>query len=391
MERKMIKICMLLDNTFKPIDRRVYKEAKSLVNCGYDVTIVCKRDNDNILKEHEMIDGIRIRRYFTCNLGTSVLVEKYLEAHFDLMRNLTEKFDVYHCHDTETWPIGYILSKRDGAKFICDAHEYFPDYLQKANYHDEIKYETSKLLGLNRGQYVQYADGVITVGEQIATMLQNQYNLSSEPLVIYNTRSTAESVAGKTSLLRDEFSIDADKKILLHHGNIERSRGIENIIDALPYIKKEVILLIAGNCSKDYAQELYEYAVQKGVEYKFRYIGFLNPNKLLEYVASADVNVFFPITYTKNMEYCVPNKFFEYIFAETPFVIKNMPELVMLTEKYNIGYIADSIRNIATKVDHLLSNEQEYIDKVNKLKKAQEDLCWEKQEEKLLAFYNTLA
>ncbi|MCS4465305.1 hypothetical protein JTT01_20250 [Clostridium botulinum] len=46
-------------------------------------------------------------------------------AHFDLINNLSESFDVYHCHDTETWPIGYILAKRDGAKFICDSHEFF--------------------------------------------------------------------------------------------------------------------------------------------------------------------------------------------------------------------------------------------------------------------------
>lgn len=385
-----MKICMLLDNTFNPIDRRVYNEAKILMKSGYDVTIACKKGNEDALKEYEVIDGIKIKRCFRYQLGTSVLVEKYLEAHFDLMCNLTEKFDVYHCHDTETWPIGYILSKRDGAKFICDAHEYFPDYLQRANYHDEIKYETSKLLGLSRGQYIQYADGVITVGEQIAKLLQKQYNLSIEPLVLYNTRSTAEKVMVKTTLLRDEFSIDTNTKILLHHGNIERSRGIENIIDALPFINSEVILLVAGNCSNDYAQELFEYAVQRGVQHRFRYIGFLEPNKLLRYVASADVNLFYPITYTKNMEYCVPNKFFEYVFAETPFVIKNMPELAMLTEKYNIGYIANTIQDIATKVDDLLSDKQEYIDKVNNFKKAQEDLCWESQEEKLLSLYKRL-
>ena len=107
-----MRICMLLDNAFNPIDRRVYRQAKSLVGFGYDVTIVCKKDYDNLLKETEMIDGITIKRYFKCNLGTSVLVDKYLEAHLELMNNLTEKFDIYHCHDTETWPIGYILSKR---------------------------------------------------------------------------------------------------------------------------------------------------------------------------------------------------------------------------------------------------------------------------------------
>lgn len=385
-----MKICMLLDNTFKPIDRRVYREAKSLVNFGYDVTIVCKKDHDNLLEESEVIDGIKVKRYFRCNLGTSILIDKYLEAHFDLMCNLNEKFDVYHCHDTETWPIGYILSKRDHAKFICDAHEYFPDYIEKVNYKDEIKYETSKILGLNRGAYIKYADCVITVGEKVANLLYKNYQLPQKPVAIYNTRNMTECVTNKRSLLRDEFSIEENKRILLFHGNIECARGIENIIDALTYVKSDIIFLMAGSCSKEYIKELFQYATQKHVNEKVKYIGFLSSDKLLEYISSADLNVYYPLVNTENMEWCVPNKFFEYIFATKPFVIKTLAELSELTQKYDVGYLADSVQDMAVKIDELLINKQEYSNKVQNLRDAQKDLCWEVEEQKLLQLYKNL-
>lgn len=383
-----MKICMLLDNTFNPIDRRVYNEAKILVKFGYDVTIICKKDQEDVLKEWEVIDGIKIKRCFRYQLGTSVLVDKYLEAHFDLINHLDGKFDVYHCHDTETWPIGYILAKRDGAKFICDSHEYFPDYIEKANYSDPIKYEASKILALNRGQYIKYADGVITVGTKIASLLQQEYNLSHEPLVIYNTRYLSE-VLKKTSLLREEFLIPDHKKILFFHGNIEATRGIENIIDALVYVQSDIVFILAGKCNEEYAQKLHKYAAEKGVENKIFYKGFIFPDRLLEYVSSADINVYYPAVNIKNLEFSAPNKFFDYIFASTPFVIRNLPELSILTQKYDIGYLADSVQEMAYKIDQLL-NKQEYVTKVQNLRNAQRDLCWEAAEQKLIQFYKSL-
>ncbi|MCS4454433.1 glycosyltransferase [Clostridium botulinum] len=119
-----MKVAMLLDNSFTN-DKRVYKEAQTLVKNGFDVTVICKNEIDESLPKEEETEGIKIKRLFKYNLGTTVLVEKNLLAHFDLINNLSESFDVYHCHDTETWPIGYILAKRDGAKFICDSHEFF--------------------------------------------------------------------------------------------------------------------------------------------------------------------------------------------------------------------------------------------------------------------------
>lgn len=384
---KTIKVCMLLDNPFHPIDRRVYQEAKTLTQNGYEVTIVCKKDPQKELPEYEIIDGIKIQRCFRFQLGTSVLVDKYLEAHFDLLQGLTESFDIYHCHDPETWPIGYIIAKNNKAKFICDAHEYFPDYLQRENYLDDLKFESSRLLGLTRGQYIKYADGTISYGEIVANQIQKDYQLSIKPTVIHNTRFFKEKVNNKKDLFRQQFKISGNQKILLHHGNTDRSRGIENIIDVLTMVKSDFIFFLAGKCGNDYLQEIEERILKNGMTSKFHYIGFLNPNELLQYVASADINLYYPNVHCKNILYSVPNKFFEYIFAATPFVINNLEGMATLNQCYEIGYIADNYKDMAEKIDKLLSDPADYAQKVTNMRRAQQELCWENQESKLVELY----
>ena len=56
------RVLMLLTNAFEP-DPRVHQEAISLVENGYDVTILCW-DRDRKFPPEEVIDGIKIERIY---------------------------------------------------------------------------------------------------------------------------------------------------------------------------------------------------------------------------------------------------------------------------------------------------------------------------------------
>lgn len=385
-----MKICMLLDNPFSPIDRRVYREARTLVENGHAVTVVCKKDADLLLPTEEYVDGIRVQRLFRHNLGTSVQIDYYLAAHFDLIHSLTETFDVYHCHDAESWPIGYILSRRNKAKFVCDAHEYFPDFLERENYADELKYETSKLLWINRGAYIKQADAVITVGAMISQLLRSNYALTALPEVIYNSRSLSEGIVDKSAILRQQYAIPAATKILLFHGNIEHSRGIENLMAAIRMVSADVILLLAGACPEAYLSRLHAQADALGISHRFRPIGHLEPSQLLRCISSADINLYYPVVSTKNIQYSAPNKFFDYIFAGAPFILPELDEMAALCRRYDIGYICSGISEMAGLIDKLSADPDEYQRKQSNFARAQSELCWENQETKLLRLYQNL-
>lgn len=382
-----MKIAMILDNPLNP-DNRVEKEAESLVKAGHEVTILCKMAEN--LDTEESRNGYKIKRIFRYNLGTSVLVEKYLLAHFDLMNAVNESYDVYHCHDTETWPIGYILSQRDNAKFICDSHEYFPDYIIRETYNDEIKFKASQMLIGIRGNYIRYADAVITVTDTIAEKLYDEYKLKEKPIALYNTKLYKYRVNKKKDLLRAQFQIDESKKILFFQGNIDYSRGMEYIIESLKYIKSDVLFLIAGVCTKEYLNELLDFAKKHKVEEKFRYIGFLDNKRLIEYTASADILVYYPRNSVLNMEYTIPNKFFDYIFASRPIILRDFDVYKEFMDKYDLGFTCTDTYDIAEKIDALLTDTTLYNKKVDNCINSQAELSWEKQEEKLIKLYSKL-
>lgn len=380
-----MKIAMLLDNPLSP-DDRVLKEARSLVNAGYDVTVFCKKKEGLI--DYENTEGIKIKRVFTCNLGTSILIDKYLSAHFELINTIDEKFDVYHCHDNETWPIGYILSKRDNAKFICDSHEYFPDYLMESTYMgNKRKYETAVISALNRGEYFKYADGVLTVSNSMAERFQEEYKLKTIPTVIYNTRPYNFRITKQYDLFREKYGIKKNKKILFFQGNIEPSRGLDFIIEALSLIKSDVLFLAAGKIEEEYLKYLKAVSEKYNVKDKFKYIGFLNPSDLMKYTASADLLMYYPRNELENLKLTVPNKFFDYIFASRPLIVGDVSEFKTITNKYNLGFCVSNVKEMSEKVDILLNDYTLYSEKTQNSIKSHKDLCWEVQEKKLLDFY----
>ncbi|WP_061310077.1 glycosyltransferase [Clostridium botulinum] len=389
-----MKVAMLLDNSFTN-DKRVYKEAQTLVKNGFDVTVICKNEIDESLPKEEEIEGIKIKRLFKYNLGTTVLVEKNLLAHFDLINNLSESFDVYHCHDTETWPIGYILAKRDGAKFICDSHEFFPDYICKEWHASDFKYELTKLLVIARGEYIKYCDGAITVNEIISEELYNQFNLKYKPLVIYNTRSINE-VSKKYNIgidIRKKYNISKDKKILLFSGTVEPSRGLDLVIKSMPYVEN-CVFIIAGGDKFNCIEKLQELVQKYNVKDKVIFTGKLNYQELFNYGFFADLLVYLGIPTVKNMDYSAPNKFFDYMMAGKPMIISNLKFMSSVVTRYDIGEIIDikniNFKEIGYKINSLIHSDEKSCKYSKNIFKIQDMFSWEEQEKKLIDFYKKI-
>jgi glycosyltransferase involved in cell wall biosynthesis len=119
---------MLLTNDFTS-DPRVNKEALTLVNAGIDVIILAWDRKQTSPKVETTESGIKIIR-----LGPLAQTGKGLFNIFKLMgfwQNIIKqthqmKFEVIHCHDFDTLPIGWWLSRKYKSKLIYDAHE--PEY-----------------------------------------------------------------------------------------------------------------------------------------------------------------------------------------------------------------------------------------------------------------------
>ena len=396
-----MKVAIIVDNpmTLKlPHPIRVFNEAESLVNYGYDVTIFCKKEKNINLCEEEILNGIRIVRCFDYFLGTSELIHNYVISHIQLYNSIKEKFDVYHCHDTNTLPIGYILSQRDNAKLIFEPHEYYLDQICKEWHLDnQFKYELTKNLVEARGRYSKYADKIIVVSNPIAEILYKELDLKEKPTVLYNTRKKSEfekiNINLSENSLRNRFKIAKEEKIIFFQGYLESARGVDVIVNAMKYIKNAVFVA-AGADKYGYLQELRKIVNDNKLQKKVFFTGFETSEQLLQYTYEADVLVYLGKPVIKNMEYTLPNKFFDYLYSCKPMILSDLYAFSEMVNNNNIGITINlhhiDIKNIGIKVNEFLNNEELLQDISRNMKKIRDSYVWNKEEKKLIDLYNNL-
>lgn len=123
----MKHVKMILTNGFDP-DIRVYKEAKYLVQQGFNVEILCwDRENRHSGKPEEIVDGIQVKRFFIPSVYGSGYKQIFAMRTFinQCRTYLKDKpADVYHCHDLDGIICGWRL-RRAGVKLVFDMHEFY--------------------------------------------------------------------------------------------------------------------------------------------------------------------------------------------------------------------------------------------------------------------------
>ena len=73
LERQVLvkrKVLIIVENMPVPMDFRVWKEARSLRDAGYEVTVLCPK-GEGYNKTYEFIDGVHIYRHPTAEEGNS--------------------------------------------------------------------------------------------------------------------------------------------------------------------------------------------------------------------------------------------------------------------------------------------------------------------------------
>jgi glycosyltransferase involved in cell wall biosynthesis len=128
---------MLVSNPFCP-DPRVYKEAVTLRQNGYEVTVLAW-DRERELPPFELMDGLRVIRIGTRGsygrkLASLVSFLLYYIAMVRVLRR--ENFEILHCHDLDTLPVGILMKIFRNFKIVFDAHEadyywYIPDRIRR--------------------------------------------------------------------------------------------------------------------------------------------------------------------------------------------------------------------------------------------------------------------
>jgi len=375
----MPQVVLIVLNNFKN-DSRVLKEAISLQKKGYNVKVVGLWEPG--LREEEIVSGVPVHRMklFTKNWPKNKLIQliKYLEFSIKFVSTY-RKADIFHCNDLETLPIGVFIKRffNKKAKIVYDAHEYETEIAGLSGIQKKLTKFLEKIL-------INYSEAIITVSESIANEYKRIYNIR-KPHVILNVPNYCK-INTQEDLLRKELEIKEGKKIFLYQGGLSSGRGIELILDAFGKVEDNravVVFMGYGPLKK-----LIEERAKKNKNIYF--LPAVPPEKVLNYTASANYGISLIENICLSYYYCLPNKLFEYIMAEIPVIVSNLPEQREIVEKYNIGFVVKdfSVEELVKIIEKALDSDKESFRK--SLKKAKKVFNWEKEEEKLWKIYYDL-
>lgn len=153
----MNKVYMILTNGFDP-DVRVYKEAKYLVDKGFEVEILCwDRKCEYLDKQKENLLGVKITRFsIQSKLGSGLKqIVPYIKFLIKVRKYLKDKeYGYLHCHDFDGIFIGMCTKKRKQKEVIFDMHEIYNDYAYAKNiFFNRIFHEV-----LRKSDYIIYVN-----------------------------------------------------------------------------------------------------------------------------------------------------------------------------------------------------------------------------------------
>jgi len=375
MKKKVVSI--VLNNYTQ--DSRVIRETTSLYNAGYDVTVIALWDEN--LMEEEIINNINIIRIKlkTANIPRIRFIKYFivnLELIFKVIRN-HQNADIYHCNDIDALLLGVVIKKyfNKKCKIVYDAHEYETERRTLKG----IRKNIEKIL---ERKYLKYVDSVITVSNSIADEYVRLYKLE-KPALVLNTPNYSNPV--NSDIFRKTLNIRKKQSIFLYQGSLMKGRGIEILIEIFKKSYDDKVIIFMGSGAL-----IENIRIAASSTKNIYFHEAVNPNRLLEYTASADFGFSIIEDICLSYRFSLPNKLFEYLMAEVPVIVSNLYEMKKFVESNNVGIVSELTEaSLKSKIDEALKLDKD-IFKEN-IKKVKRIYNWEQQEKVLLNVYNNIS
>lgn len=372
-----MKILMILSKEFI-VDPRVYKEAKSLVEEGHQVTVI-SWDRYHSHEPYSVVDGINVIRLYNTRLMTllpNVVFRNPLwwraayKKGLQLYKNGFE-FEVVHCHDLDTLQSGVWLKKKLGIKLIYDAHEIFVYMIEKTVPKFIINY-TSKL----EKKLIEHVDHVITVDDGYADYFRN---IITNPLTI--VRNCKDLIGEYQPPSHKIFS-------LTYIGSIDHSRFFPQMLQVIGKIK-DVQFILIGKKENIFYEEV------KKLAKTYKNILFFDPiptSKVLPTTKEGHVVVCLFDPASKINRIGSPNKLFEAMVTGRPIIVTKGTHTGDIVEQEQCGLSVEYSEKGLEDAIKLLRDNPTLCERLgrNGLKAAQQTYNWGVQQKELLKIYENI-
>lgn len=376
MKQKSKRILFIYSDDY-PWDVRLEKEAKVLLQNGYEIHILA--DNSKNLTKKEVIDNIYIHRAKSIFANNRVLkiISYYPLWIYEIFKHVMKiNPSLIIAREIQLALPVIFINKVFNKKLIFDIAEHFPALI-KSNIKNISNPITNFLfckLDLYKyfEQIINSANAIFVVIEESKNRLIKEHNIEADKIFIVS--NTPSVISCKAHI----FNKDEKLKVV-YTGNIDgKFRGIHTLVEAANILKHnssvEFNIIGDGVC----LDSLQKYCKENNIK-NINFLGRKSHDYLLDYLTTQDLGIV-PHTKSDVVEYTIPNKLFDYMSNSLPVIVSSATPLKRIVEETDCGYVfeAENPENLANLILSLENRKQEFINKSkNGCKAILEKYNWE--------------
>lgn len=330
-----------------PWDVRVEKVCRALTDAGHQVELVCRNRRREALIEKR--EGIRIHRMpvlkgLPDGLERASSFPAFVNPRW--LGHTVRAFrasgaDVILCRDLPLAPMALAASRRLQVPVVIDVAEHYPGLLKDLYNRRDFRLANPLVRNPFLARIVERltlprAHGVWVVVDEMATRLVS-LGVAADRITLVSNTPTAERVARLGGRARPPRR--SDELRLVYLGNVERSRGLGVVIEAMRLMHDDALRVTLdvfgdGTGLGHERRRVEELSLAERVTFHGR-----QPYDLvLDRLGDFDAGVI-PHHATDHWNYTIQNKFFDYMAAGLPVVSSAMSPATRLTSETGAGVV----------------------------------------------------
>ncbi len=389
-----MRVLMIVENLPLPFDRRVWQEACTLRDEGYEISIVCPQTK-SYPEPYVYLEGIHIHRHplpfeaegalgYLLEYGTALFWEFWLSCKIAWLRG----FDIIHiCNPPDLLFLVALPFKLFGKKLVFDHHDINPELF-------EAKFGKKGLLyylvrWFERCSFY-FSDISIATNDSYKKIAIERGRMDPDKVFVVRSGPKLERMK---ILPADPYWKHGCRHMVGYVGVMGKQEGIEYLLEAARIMihdhgRKDVhFCLVGGGTSLPLMQEL---AIKLHINNAVTFTGRVPDETLLAVLNTADVCVNPDVANAMN-DKSTMNKIMEYMALEKPIVQFDLAEGRVSAGASSRYAKANDAQDLALHIEHLLDNPllRKEMGKIGR-ERIEEQLAWQYEVPKLLSAYKSL-
>jgi glycosyltransferase involved in cell wall biosynthesis len=353
------RLLIIVENLTVPFDRRVWMEATSLVEAGFQVSVICPTGGE-YTRPYERLEGVAIYRYRAASPTQSHLSYFWEFLYCWLMTAwltgrvlLREGFDVIQaCNPPDTFFMLGWFYKLLGKRFVYDQHDLCPEvYLARFKRQPNFLYRC--LLFLERLTYAT-ADLVIVTNESYREVAIRRGHVRPERVAVVRS---APDPRRFRSAVPDPALKRGKPYLVAYLGVMAPQDGVDLLIDAIACLvaagRDDIAFVLMG--SGDSYEELKTLTQARGLDPVVRFTGRIPDDEVARTISTSDVCVS-PDPKNDLNDFSTMNKVLEYMALARPVVAFDLKETRYSAGEAAIYATPNDPADFAAKITELLAD-----------------------------------